>query len=260
MKSFSPLTKAGIDAALKAGEILQKGFGSTFHKTIKSGNHNFATQYDYDSEELIIKFLRTINPSYGFLAEESGLTQGSGEINWIIDPLDGTLNFAHQIPIFCISLAAAGPEGILSGVIYQPMSGELFVAEKGKGAYLNGKKLHVSKIERIADSLTATKFPRENQMDFDAHLAKFYRVLQNGTVVRNTGSSTLNLAYVAKGGLDAYWAASLNAWDIAAGILLVEEAGGTVTTYSGEFYDLFAGAPLAVSNGALHPELLQLLK
>lgn len=261
MKNMSPLTQNGIDAVLKAGEILKKGFGSITKKTIKTGNHNFATQYDYAAEKCIIGTLLESDPTYAFLAEESGVTHaGNGEITWIIDPLDGTLNFAHHIPIFCISAAAAGPEGLLSGIIYQPMTQELFIAEKGKGAYLNGKKLYVSKTKRVVESLTATKFPRETQLDFENCLTKFYRVLEKGTVVRNTGSSALNLSYVAAGGFDAYWASSLSSWDIAAGVLLIQEAGGQVATYEGNFYDLFSGAPLLATNGHLHQEMLALLK
>lgn len=258
MKNFSPLTKHGIEAVLVAGKILTQGFGSISQKTFKSGKHNFATQFDYASEASLITSLSARYPTHAFLGEESGSKKmPEAEITWIIDPLDGTLNFSRHLPIYCISVAAVDQAGIFSGIIYQPVSQELFVAERGKGAYLNGKKLQVSKTKDLAEGLAATKFLRENHPHFEECLAIFKRILERGAVVRNTGSSALNLAHVASGSLDAYWAESLNSWDIAAGLLLIQEAGGTATNYQGKTYDLFSDDPLVVSNGHLHAELLK---
>jgi len=258
MKNFSSLTQHGIEAVLEAGQILTQGFGSVSQKTFKSGKHNFATQFDFASEASLINSLSAHYPTHAFLGEESGSKKiPEAEITWIIDPLDGTLNFAHHIPVYCISVAAVDQTGILAGIIYQPMSRELFVAERGKGAYLNGKKMQVSKTKNLEEGLAATKFLRENHPHFKECLALFTRVLKKGAVVRNTGSSALNLAHVASGSLDAYWAESLNSWDIAAGLLLIQEAGGISTNYKGKIYDLFSDDPLVASNGLLHDELLK---
>ena len=260
MLPLSSLTQNAISTVLKAGEILYNGFGSISQKTMKPGNQNFATQYDYASEAYILETLRKIYPTHAFIAEESGATTPEqAEVVWIIDPLDGTLNFAHHIPIFCISVAAWGADGLLSGVIYQPMSKELFVAERGKGAYLNGKRLQVSQTARLAESLGATGFPRNIQNNPQNCVSDFIQILEQGTVVRNMGSSALNLAYVAAGCFDAYWAVSLHSWDIAAGLLLIQEAGGKATTYQGQFYHVLSNSPLVVSNGLLHDELLKYL-
>lgn len=257
---MSPLTQSAIGAVLKAGDILRKGFGSISQKTIKAGNQNFATQYDYAAEEAIIGTLRQSYPSHAFLAEESGASSlSNAEVIWIIDPLDGTLNFAHHIPVFCISVAALGAEGLLCGVIYQPMSQELFVAEKGKGAFLNDKKIQVSKTVRLADCLGATGFPRDIQQNPQNCVVDFIKILEQGTVVRNMGSSALNIAYVSAGCFDAYWAVSLHSWDIAAGVLLIQEAGGKTSTYQGGPYEVLSSAPLIVSNGLVHDELLKYL-
>jgi myo-inositol-1(or 4)-monophosphatase len=261
MGIFLPITQVAVNAVLKAGEILAQGFGTHYTKTLKPGIQNYVTEFDHAAEKCLIEEIRAHYPSHAFLAEESGSlpTEGS-EILWLIDPLDGTTNFAHNIPLFCISVAAfRGEEGVC-GVIYQPMTRELFVAEKGKGAYLNQKRIKVSPTSPFAGGLGATGFPR-NIHDNPLHCIDHYiKILTQGTIIRNLGSSALNLAYVAAGCFDAYWAISLHPWDIAAGLILIEEAGGTCSTYAGKTYPLLSGLPLLATNGLVHNELLHYLK
>src|ERR1700722_11296868 len=155
----SPMTQVAIEAALKAGAILRAGYGTQYEISFKPGVQNYVTEYDYASERCLIEYIKKYYPSHSFLCEESGSTQvQNSEILWIIDPLDGTTNFTHDIPIFCISIGAYAKDHMICGVIYQPITEELFVAEKGRGAYLNGKKLHVSSTEHFVGSLGATGF------------------------------------------------------------------------------------------------------
>jgi|LakMenEpi03Aug12_release.lakeMendotaPanAssembly.Ray.scaffolds.fasta_scaffold03110_10 myo-inositol-1(or 4)-monophosphatase len=255
---FSSLTTVAIEAALKAGALLQNGFGTSFQISKKPGIQNYVTEYDHASEKSILETIRLHFPEHDFLCEESGSIRSKkkAEILWIVDPLDGTTNFAHHIPIFSISIAAVSKQGILSGVIYQPLSRELFVAEQGQGAYLNGEKIKVSNRAQFAGGIGATGFPqniRENPMHCIDHFVGF---LKQNTVIRNLGSAAVNLAYVAAGCFDAYWSVGLYSWDAAAGILLVEEAGGKVTDYNGKNYPVIEGGPIVVSNGVIHQEVL----
>lgn len=257
---LSTLTSVAIDAAMEAGDILRKGFGTSFEITHKPGVQNLVTEFDLASELCIIEKLKHYFPKHGFLAEESGSSHNQdAEILWIIDPLDGTTNFAHDIPVFSISIGAKGRDGMLCGVIYQPITQELFVAEKGQGAFLNGSKIQVSSTAQFVGGVGATGFPRnvhENPMGCVDH---FVRILKSGTIIRNLGSTTINIAYVAAGRFDAYWALSLYPWDVAAGVLLVEEAGGQVTTYQGDPYAVLSGLPLVATNKTVHKEVLGFL-
>lgn len=257
---FSEITQVAVQAALDAGVVLRKGFGTSYKIELKPGIQNFVTEYDHASEKLILDQIQKKYPHHSFLCEESGsILKDNSEILWVIDPLDGTTNFAHHIPLFCISIGAYNHQDMMTGVIYQPMTDELFVAEKGTGAYLNGKKLQVSKTNKFTGSVGATGFPRsieENPLNCIDH---FIHILKSGTIIRNLGSSAINLAYIAAGRFDAYWAISLHSWDIAAGKLLIEEAGGQVTTYGGQRYDILSDAPIVATNGIIHAELLSYL-
>jgi myo-inositol-1(or 4)-monophosphatase len=252
------MTLTAIDAALAAGELLRKGFGTTYKVAFKPGILNYVTEYDHLSERCIIETIQNKFPTHAFLCEESGASSElEADILWIVDPLDGTTNFAHNIPIFSISIAALDKkEGLLTGVIYQPITQELFVAEKGKGAFLNGKKIQVSATKKFAGGIGATGFPRnvdENPLHCIDH---FVKILTQGTIIRNLGSSAINLVYVAAGRFDAYWAISLYSWDVAAAILMIEEAGGKVTTYDGKPYPPLSNGPMVASNAFVHEELL----
>lgn len=253
----SYLTFVAMQAALKAGEEIKRGFNTSFSISSKEGRQNLVTAYDKKSEHIIIDFIQKHFPSHDILAEESGSAgKADAEILWIIDPLDGTVNFAHSIPMFSISIAACRNEDILCGIVFQPMTQELFVAEKGKGAYLNGTLLGVSKESRLDQSLLATGFPYNVDEDPNHCIETFAHFTQMGYPIRRMGSAAIDLAYVAAGRFGAYWEVYLHPWDMAAGKLLVEEAGGKVTCYDGSPRSLFTYTNLLASNGIFHPFMI----
>ncbi|MDP1608067.1 MAG: inositol monophosphatase family protein [Chlamydiales bacterium] len=252
-ESLSLITLAAIEAALQAGTLLRQGFGSDFSIQSKEGIHNLVTEYDHRSEKMIIDFLRGETPHAHFLAEESGLSKGKdGGLTWIIDPLDGTVNFAHKIPMFSVSIAAERNGEVISGVVYHPLVHELFVAEKGKGSFLNGQKLGVSKVGTLEEAILATGFPYnliENPLQCIEH---FVDILKLGIPIRRLGAATLDLAYTAAGRVEGFFEVSLAPWDCAAGKLLVEEAGGKVTCWDKSPFDIHSRSPILASNGVIH--------
>jgi len=256
----SPLAVVASQAALKAGKLLREGFGTQFEITSKANPLDLVTEFDKAAEALIIDFIKSQFNGHAFLAEESGFSEYQGaDVLWIIDPLDGTMNFAHHIPFFVVSIAAVVDQSIEVGVIYQPINQELFVAQKGRGSYLNGSKIHVSKAVNLAQAVGATGFP----YSFDErkhYTTQFLNFLNVGNPIRIIGSAALNLAYVATGRFDLYWGNNLMPWDVAAGKLLVEEAGGQITHFDGSSYDAFKEANIVATNGTLHNAILNLLK
>lgn len=255
------LLSVAIEAAHKAGNILKNGFGSSFAISSKEGRHNLVTEYDTAAEQAIMSHIQEVYSNHNFLAEESGATglQQRDTIQWIIDPLDGTVNFAHNIPIFSVSIAAALNGQLLCGVIYQPLLGELFTASRGDGAYLNNTKLRVSATANLIDAILVTGFPyniHENPRNAIGHFA---RIIGKGIPVRRLGSAALDLAYVAAGRFDGFWEVQLNPWDVAAGQLLVEEAGGKITHYDNSPYSMDTPTILATNGSNLHNELSALL-
>jgi len=253
----SHLTFIAIQAALSAGELLRKGFGTSFQIESKPGKQNLVTEYDKASEKCILSLIGKEFPSHRFLAEESGSSPPSNSsVVWIIDPLDGTLNFAHQIPVFTISIAAAIEKEVVSAVIYQPMTQELFVAEKGKGAYLNGNRITVTKTTKIDEAMMATGFPYNVDQNPLRCIERFANMTQLGVPIRRLGSAALDLAYVAAGRFDAYWEVTLHPWDMAAGKLLVEEAGGQVTHWDGTVHQIFCHESILATNQKLHASMI----
>jgi len=252
------LLALAVEAAHAAGKILRQGFGTSFNVTSKAGRHNLVTEYDLQCEESIIAFLRAATPDASFLAEESGETGLPGELVWVIDPLDGTVNFAHGIPIFCVSIAAVVNNIPVCGVIHQPLLNETFTSVQGEGAFLNGVRLHVSQTPTIQDSILVTGFPynvHENPMHC---IETFSSVVGRGLPVRRLGSAALDLAYIAAGRFDGYWEVELHEWDMAVGALLVTEAGGVVSHYRGRPFQL-GKDNIVATNGLIHNELLAIL-
>ena len=254
----SRLTIVATLAALKAGDILRKGFGSAMSFETKEGRHNLVTEWDYKSETAIIETIKDHFPDHDFLAEESGASKENPDgIQWVIDPLDGTTNFFHHIPMFCVSIAASFHGEILAGAVYHPLLHELFIAEKEKGAYLNGKPLKVSETNILDHSIAATGFPynvSENPLkclDHFVHLAKM------GVPIRRIGSAALDLCYVAAGRFDLFWEPSLKPWDYAAGKLLIEEAGGSFTNFEGKPYTSIVEGSIIASNGKLQDQMVK---
>ncbi len=260
-KQLSHITLIGIEAALAAGELLRQGFGGTFSVSSKSGVHNLVTEYDHRAEEQIIAFLRSEFPASEFLAEESGGETSSSEaLQWIIDPLDGTVNFAHGIPIFSVSIAARQGGETVSGVVYQPITHELFVAQRGGGAFLNGNPIRVSSTSELKNGILATGFPynlAENPGDCIEH---FTDILKQGLPIRRLGSAAIDLCYVASGRFDGFFEISLAPWDCAAGILLIEEAGGKVSRWNETPLDIFSYDSVLATNGRLHGALSKVLR
>lgn len=259
--SPSELTFVAIQAAMNAGSLLRHGFGTDFEISSKPGVQNLVTEYDNASEERIISLILKEFPNHSILAEESGNTQkGNSSVTWIIDPLDGTVNFAHNIPLFSVSIAAAINRTIVTGVVFQPITQELFVAEKGKGAFLNGKQIFVSKTSRFENAIMATGFPYNVDKDPLECVEKFAQMQLKGVPIRRLGSAAIDLSYVAAGRCDAFWEVGLHPWDMAAGKLLVEEAGGTVTHWDGSSHRIFDYDTMLATNGLLHAAMLEHLK
>lgn len=249
--------------AKEAGALLREFFADGVETEYK-GDVDLVTVADRTAEKLIRQRLGETFPNHGIFGEEGTRERLDQEFRWYVDPLDGTTNFAHGFPQFCVSLGLEQrPERVRSdedgtlvaAVIYDPMRDELFTAEKGRGAQLNGKALHVSRNAMLAEALVATGFPsRKRHQSPNIHFYQEFTLRSHG--VRRAGSAALDLAYVAAGRMDAFWEFNLNPWDTAAGILLVEEAGGRVTDFSGRQYRLASDEVLA-SNGFIHEELLR---
>lgn len=253
----SSLAFVGIQAALCAGDILRRGFGTSFEITSKTGTLNFVTEFDKASERAIIEFISGHFPEHAFLAEESGLTERRGsEVCWIVDPLDGTMNYVHHIPLFTVSLAALVGGRVEVAVTYLPMTNELFVAQRGRGAYLNGNRISVSQIHELQLSVGSTVFPYDDYEQRESAIEQFNRLLHIGNPVRIVGSASLSLAYVAAGRFDTFWGANLYPWDVAAGKLLIEEAGGRISHYDGSEHTIVDHPSVLATNGTLHKDLL----
>lgn len=256
----SPLAKIGVEAAKLAGEVLRRGFGTTFLIEAKTSKLNLVTEYDKASEKIIIDHIRKTYPEHGFLAEETGASLSKeSPVLWVIDPLDGTMNFAHDIPIFTISIAALVNGQVEIGIIYQPMTDELFIANKENGAYLNGLKLKVSSVSSLDFAVGSTGFPYDMNETRRTAIKQFNSFLQVGNPIRILGSAALHLAYVSAGRFDLYWGATLHPWDIAAGKILVEEAGGVITHYDGSPHTIFDNPTVIAANAQLHREFLNKL-
>ena len=250
--------KMAIEAALRAGTILKGRLGRK-RKVGYKGAVNLVTEMDILSEKLIVGEIRKHFPEHAVLAEESGTIEKASRFCWIIDPLDGTTNYAHDFPIFSVSIALARDEEVILAVVYDPTRGELFTAEIGKGARLNGRKIRVSSESNLSRSLLATGFPydlRESRINNFDH---FHNFAVRAQAVRRTGSAALDLCYVAAGRFDGFWEMKLAPWDIAAGGLIVSEAGGRVTDFRGKPLKL-DGKHVLASNAQIHRAMLAIVK
>lgn len=248
LDAMNALLQTAIDAAQKAGTVLKEGFRTDYTISSKSQIHDLVTEYDHKSEAIIIETIRSSFPDHQILTEESGHHASDGDITWIIDPLDGTVNFAHGIPFFCVSIAAIQGTDILCGVIYSPMTEELFTAEMGEGAFLNGQPYKVTQQTSLLHSFLVTGFPysvKENPLHCIDHFA---HIVGMGIPIRRLGSAALDLAYVAVGRFDGFWEVALQPWDMAAGALLVKEAGGIVIDYSGNDLNVMKSSSIIAGN------------
>jgi myo-inositol-1(or 4)-monophosphatase len=244
---------AAIEIAREAGEVLMAQRGVAFEL---KGEHDLVTAADRASETLVIQRLRQRFPEHGIYAEEGGRAALEAPLRWYIDPLDGTTNFAHGYPMWNVTLALAKNQEVIAGVVYDPLNRELFTAERGAGARLNGAPIHVSKAPNLNESLVSTGFPsRRRHQNVNIHFYYQLAMLTHG--VRRSGSAAIDLAYTACGRIEAFWEFGLNPWDMAAGTLLVEEAGGEVSGMRGEALDLH-GKYLLADNGLIHEEIVRL--
>jgi myo-inositol-1(or 4)-monophosphatase len=246
--------ETAVEIAQEAGSLLV-GYLERRVPFEMKGEFDLVTEADRASEKLVVERLRSHFPSHAIVAEEGGGHQSASDYRWFVDPLDGTTNFAHSFPMFCVTLGLERAGETVAGVIYDPIRQELFTAERGSGAYLNHHRVRVSGAKRLADSLASTGFPsRKRHHNVNIHF--YYQLAMASHGVRRTGSAALDLAYVACGRLDFFWEFGLKPWDIAAGTLLVEEAGGRVSDMSGAPLRLTASDDLLADNGALHDEVL----
>jgi len=247
-------------AARKAGRGLIRDFGEVENLQVsQKGPSDFVSTADLKAEKMLRQELEKARPGYGFLMEESAPVAGDGKHRWIVDPLDGTLNFLHGIPHFCISVALERDGEIIAGVVYEPLRDEEYWAEKGGGAFVSDRRLRVSGRRLLSEAVVATGIPFGAKKDNPIYPKMLNAVAAETAGIRRFGSAALDLAYVAAGKFDAFWEFALNPWDIAAGILLVREAGGYVTDFEGA-HDIMKSGNVFAANDHLHLPLGRLLR
>ncbi len=255
---LNKIKETALEAARIAGEVLREGYGKNIKINSKSAINDLVTEYDVKAENAIMSYISSVFPDSSFLCEESGKSNAGGAIRWIIDPLDGTVNYAHKVPIFSVSIAAEVNSELVVGVIYQPMLDEMFWAVRGEGAYWNEQKINISQCDDMMRAYLVTGFPYNVSENPENCAEVFVSIIQRGIPVRRLGSAALDLAYVAAGRFDGFWETDLNPWDVAAGVLLVEEAGGKVSAFDKSPYHLGDRTILA-TNGLIHDVASQII-
>jgi myo-inositol-1(or 4)-monophosphatase len=257
----STLVKVMIDAARKAGRGLARDFGEVTELQVsKKGAADYVSAADLKAEQTLYEELSKARPGYGFLAEERGLTPGTDKTHtWIVDPLDGTTNFLHAMPHFAVNIALQRDGAVVAGVTYNPATSDLYWAERGRGAFHNGRRIRVAARTRMDEAVFATGIPFMGHGQHGRFLKELHQIAQRVSGVRRFGSAALDLAWVAEGRFDGYWERDLHAWDLAAGLILVTEAGGMVSDADGGGDPLATGT-ICAANLDLHPKLLERLK
>jgi len=252
------LNEFARNLAREAGKLLYEKL-NTQHQIHYKGAIDLVTEADKMSEDLILTAIGRRYPDHGIMSEESAEKNQQASLRWIIDPLDGTTNYAHGFPFFCVSIALEQEGKIILGVIYDPVRDELFTAERQGGAYCNGRKLQVSSVDDLSRSLLATGFPYDIRVSKDNNLNFFNAMAVRAQAVRRPGAAALDLAYLASGRLDGFWELKLKPWDTAAGCLLIEEAGGGITDLQGCAWNIFSSG-LVASNALIHEQMLEVIK
>ena len=248
--------ETAVEIAREAGALLAHYFERRVPFELK-GEFDLVTEADRASERLVVERLRSHFPSHTIVAEEGGGHESASDYRWYVDPLDGTTNFAHGFPMFNVTMGLARAGEVIAGVIYDPVRQEMFTAERGGGAYLNNRRIHVSAAKQLSDSLASTGFPsRKRHHNVNIHF--YYQLAMASHGVRRTGSAAIDLAYVAAGRLDFFWEFGLKPWDMAAGTLLVEEAGGRRSDMKGAHHTVAGSEHLLADNGALHGQVLEM--
>lgn len=249
--------RVAIKAAKMAGQLLRQNLGKANRIEFK-GEVDLVTEMDRQAEVLIMDTLKGAFPHHGILTEERDEMRSTSNYRWIIDPLDGTTNYTHGFPIFSVSIALERDGDVVLGVVYNPMLDELFTAEKGRGAFLNEKRIWVSKVSQLNMSLLATGFPYDVRTSPDNNLNHFANFAVRAQAIRRVGSAALDLCWVACGRFDGFWELKLKPWDVSAGGLVVKEAGGVVTDFKGNPFSIYSEETLA-TNGLIHKEMLDVL-
>jgi len=248
--------ETAVEIAREAGALLANYLERRVGFELK-GEFDLVTEADRASERLVVERLRTHFPTHGIVAEEGGGHESSSDYTWFVDPLDGTTNFAHSFPMFNVTLGLQRAGEPVAGVVYDPIRQEMFSAERGAGAYLNNRRIKVSNVKKLGDSLASTGFPsRKRHHNVNIHF--YYQLAMASHGVRRTGSAAIDLAYVACGRLDFFWEFGLKPWDMAAGTLLVQEAGGRTSDMRGVAHSITGSEDLLADNGALHDEVLEM--
>jgi myo-inositol-1(or 4)-monophosphatase len=256
IKKFRQVLTEAVD---ESAEILKRSFNTQFKIGRKKDYSDLVTEIDKKSEARIIEIIHKHYPDHNVLSEECGDLNKESDYVWIADPIDGTVNYAHSVPIFCVSLALEIKGEVRLGMVYNPVSGERFYAEKGKGAYLQDRKVKVSEIKELKDSLLVTGFPYGARDNRDHCIDHFNNFIRAGLPIRRLGSAALDMCYIACGRFDGFWEVSLNPWDVAAGYLMVNEAGGKVSSFKGEKYSIY-NKQLLATNGRIHDEMIEILQ
>jgi myo-inositol-1(or 4)-monophosphatase len=257
----SALMTIMVNAARKAGRSLSRDFGEVENLQISlKGPGNFVTAADHRAESILFEELSKARHGYSFLMEERGLVEGPDKTHtWIIDPLDGTTNFLHGIPMFAVSIALERDGDLVAGLIYNPITGDIYAAERGKGAYLNDRtRLRVAARSNMDTAVLATGIPHKGRPGHELHLKELSLIMRDAAGIRRMGSAALDLAYVAAGRFDGYWERGIHAWDMAAGVILVREAGGYVTDMNGKA-DMLKNGTIAAGNESIHRDILKKL-
>lgn len=257
----SALMNVMTAAARKAGRSLARDFGEVEHLQVSlKGPANFVSAADTRAEDILFTELSRARPGYGFLLEERGAVEGADATHrWIVDPLDGTINFLHSLPVFAISIALEREGELIAGLIYNPVTHETFTAEKGKGAFFNDRRIRVAARAELASSLLCTGIPHHGRAGHDLFLKELRAVMAVSAGVRRTGSAALDLAYCAAGRFDGFWESGIFPWDMAAGIVIMREAGGYISDMAGKDKMLETGEVVA-GNETIHAKLLKILK
>lgn len=250
--------KVIIEAAYEAGGVIREHFQGSFKVDNKGTINNLVTEVDELAEKTIIEIIKKHCPDHSILSEEIGELAQDSDYQWIIDPIDGTVNFAHSIPICCVSIALKHKEDLLLGAVYNPILDEFFFAEKGKGAFLNDEPISVSEKAEFKKACLVTGFPYKWPKTFEHPIRVFERIIMEGLPVRRLGSAAIDLCWVACGRFDGFWEYNLNAWDVAAGYLIVLEAGGQVSNFNGDPFSVFDKETLA-TNGLIHKDMLSVI-
>ncbi|PID59646.1 MAG: inositol monophosphatase [Ignavibacteriae bacterium] len=247
-----------IKIAKEAGEIIKEGFGKNLEIEFKTDVSNIVTNIDKAAEKVILNYVRKKYPNHSIIAEESGREEKSSEFTWVIDPLDGTTNFAHGLPIFSVSIGLQKNNEIIAGVIYDIMRDIIYSAELGSGCFANGKKIAVNSNNELAKSVLVTGFAYDKIDEYAEALKIFGEIISKARGVRRLGSAAIDFCYVASGVFDGFWEANLSPWDVCAGILITKEAGGNVTDFTNKPISIFSDSFLA-TNGNIHNKMIEII-